>query len=173
MPRLASLIRSPVLEWRDVKTDETPVVESMGCWAIWPEQQFYDPTPREGWFPRNAGLGRSPLFCSAPILCSSSSLRRADISYTKGPSWLKAYPGYEHDKTSRFWDLARLSFPDARRERLNSAETTDQTPSPILNAVEDPDQQMLCMDYLFYVCGSKVRSHRQAYSIHTLTPSVL
>lgn len=124
-------------------------------------------------FPVTQGWVGPPLFYSAPILRSSSSPRRADISYTKGPSWLKAYPGYEHDKTSRFWDLARLSFPDARRERLNSAETTDQTPSPILNAVEDPDQQMLCMDYLFYVCGSKARSYCQAYSIHALTPPVL
>jgi len=57
VPRLASLIRSPVLEWRDIKIDESPVVESMGCWAVWPEQQYYDPNPREGWYPRNSGLG--------------------------------------------------------------------------------------------------------------------
>lgn len=57
IPRLASLIRSPVLEWSDIKIDEDPVTESMGCWAVWSAQQFYEPTPREGWFPRSSGLG--------------------------------------------------------------------------------------------------------------------
>jgi len=33
---------------------------------------------------------------------------------------------------------------------LNSGAEIDQTPSPVLGAVEDPDQQMLCMDYLYY-----------------------
>jgi len=70
VPRLASLIRSPVLEWSDVKIDETPVVESMGCWAIWPEQQIYDPNPREGFFPRNAGLGAFS-FSLLPFLAHS------------------------------------------------------------------------------------------------------
>lgn len=127
IPRLASLIRSPVLEWKDVKTDENPVTESLGCWAVWSVQQPFEPNPREGWFPRNSGL---------------------DVSFTKPPSWLQASP---NGKTSRFWDLARLSFPDARREWLNSGQYIEQVPSPILNVVEDPDQQMLCMDYLFYV----------------------
>ena len=69
VPRLASLIRSPVLEWRDVKMDESPVVESMGCWAVWPEQQYYESTPREGWFPRNSGLGAFFLLVfSQPLL---------------------------------------------------------------------------------------------------------
>ncbi|KAF9654199.1 hypothetical protein BDM02DRAFT_3182029 [Thelephora ganbajun] len=132
IPRLASLIKSPILEWRDIKIDESPVVESMGCWAIWPEQQYYDSIPREGWFPRNSGL---------------------DVSYTRAPSWVKANPGNEHDKTSRFWDLARLSFPDARREWLNNGQAIQQTPSPILNVIEDPDQQMLCMDYLYFAAA--------------------
>ena len=96
--------------------------------------------------------------------------RCADISYTKAPSWLKATPGDPNDKTSRFWDLARLSFPDARREWLNSGQPIDQTPSPVLNAVEDPDQQMLCMDYLYYVGAiTGVRSHRWACGVRPLT----
>lgn len=171
IPRLSSLIRSPVLEWRDIKIDEQPVTESLGCWAVWPQQQNYEPTPREGWYPRGAGLGR---FCfSAPSYIHSSfdSPRYADISYTKAPSWLKATPGDPNDKTSRFWDLARLSFPDARREWLNSGQPIDQTPSPVLNVVEDPDQQMLCMDYLYYVGAiTGVRSHRRVCGVCPLTP---
>lgn len=110
------------------------------------------------------------FFCSFVIQCSFIPPYCPDVSYTKGPAWLKAYPGNEDDKTSRFWDLARLTFPDARRERLNSVQAVDQTPSPILNVVEEPDQQMLCMDYLFYVCGSQVRCCLQAYDTRPLTP---
>lgn len=99
-----------------------------------------------------------PFFPPSPTHRSFDPPHRTDVSYTKGPGWLKALP--ENGKTSRFWDLARLSFPDARREWLNSGQPVDQTPSPILNVVEDPDQQMLCMDYLFYVGGVTVRCRR-------------
>ena len=85
-----------------------------------------------------------------PIHCSFDSPRSADVSYTKAPSWVKAFPDNQADKSSRFWDLARLSFPDARREWLNSGQPIDQIPSPALDVIEDPDQQMLCMDYLYY-----------------------
>lgn len=95
--------------------------------------------------------------------------RCPDISYTKAPTWLKAAPGNQNDKTSRFWDLARLSFPDARRQWLNSGQPIDQTPSPVLNVVEDPDQQMLCMDYLYYVGAiTGVRSHHRACRVRPL-----
>ena len=94
---------------------------------------------------------------------SFGSPHHTDVSFTMGPSWLKAYPGNDNDKTSRFWDLARLSFPDARREWLNSGQPIEQTPSPNLGVVEDPDQQMLCMDYLFYVGAIKVRCHLRAH----------
>ena len=169
VPRLASLIGSPVLEWRDVKVDEQPVVESVGCWAVWPEQQSEDSGARESWFPPRAGLGGFYLSAPPSIRCPFDSSHHVDVSYTKGPNWLKAQPGNVHDKTSRFWDLARLSFPDARREWLNSGQPLDQTPSPILKAIEDPDQQMLCMDYLFYVGAIRVRCCRQAQVI-LLTP---
>lgn len=127
IPRLSSLVRSPILEWRDIKIDESPTTETMGCWAVWAAQQPYEPAPREGWFPRSSGL---------------------DVSFTQPPPWIQASP---YGKTARFWDLARLSFPDARREWLNSGQDIQQTPSNVLNVIEDPDQQMLCMDYLFYV----------------------
>ena len=171
IPRLSSLIKSPVLEWRDIKIDEQPVTESLGCWAVWPEQQTYEPTPREGWYPRGAGLGGFRF--STPVTRSPliRFLARADISYTKAPSWLRANPGDPNDKTARFWDLARLSFPDARREWLNSGQPIEQTPSPVLNTVEDPDQQMLCMDYLYYVGAiTGVRSLRRTSVIYALIP---
>lgn len=71
VPRLASLIRSPVLEWRDVKIDDPPVVETMGCWAVWPEQQQSDPTPRQGHYPRHAGLGGFHFLPCSPFIAHS------------------------------------------------------------------------------------------------------
>jgi hypothetical protein len=167
VPRLSALIKAPVIEWRDVKDDQFPVVESMGCWAVWPAQQQYEPHPREGWFPRKVGLGTFCFFFTLlPIHCSSSAPRRVDVSYTTGPPWLRARPT---DKTALFWDLARLSFPDARRQWLHSGQPIEQTPSPILNVIEDPSQQMLCMDYLFYVGAYRVRCRKQAYCLSLLT----
>ena len=93
VPRLASLIRSPVLEWRDIKIDENPTLETMGCWAVWPEQQNYEPTPREGYYPRNSGLGE---FCLSLRSLSSlfirflTSCRRLvydGSSLAEGPTW--------------------------------------------------------------------------------------
>ena len=86
--------------------------------------------------------------------CSLFIRSRADVSFTQPPPWVQASP---YGKAARFWDLARLSFPDARREWLNSGQYIQQTPSRELNVIEDPDQQMLCMDYLFYVGAVGVR----------------
>lgn len=71
VPLLSLLLKTPVLEWRDVKIDEPYVTETMGCWAVWAAQQSYEPGPREGWFPRNAGLGGFLLLFSSPIHYSS------------------------------------------------------------------------------------------------------
>ena len=109
--------------------------------------------------------------CFAASLTYSSLTRfPPDVSFTQPPSWIKALPGNEHDKTSRFWDLARLSFPDARREWLNSGQDIQQTPSPTLGVIEDPDQQMLCMDYLYYAGAVMVRSSCPIPSVHLLIP---
>lgn len=170
IPRLSSLIRSPVLEWRDIKTDQEPVTETLGCWAIWNAQQSYELTPREGWFPRNSGLG---IFRFTPLFIYLSSLTRfpPDVSFTQAPAWIKALPDHEHDKTARFWDLARLSFPDARREWLNSGYYIQQVPSPFLEVIEDPDQQMLCMDYLYYVGANTVcRCCRNSFHLPSNPP---
>ena len=105
-------------------------------------------------FLAKSGWVRSICFTLLPNHCSSCAPHRVDVSYTTGPPWLRARPT---DKTARFWDLARLSFPDARRQWLHSGQPIEQTPSPILNVIEDPSQQMLCMDYLFYVGAYRVR----------------
>jgi hypothetical protein len=79
-----------------------------------------------------------------------------DIAYTKAPAWIKAIPGYEHSKMSNFWDLAKLSFADARDQYLGSEAEISRTPSPVHHLVSDPDDHLLCMDYLYYVGSTPV-----------------
>jgi hypothetical protein len=70
-----------------------------------------------------------------------------DIAYTKAPDWIKMLPNYEHDKGSSFWALARLAF--SRDRNLNLRE--DVLPSPIHGTVVNPDEHLVCYDYLYYV----------------------
>ena len=75
-----------------------------------------------------------------------------DISYTKAPSWVKMIPDYEHDQSATFWSLARLGFPEERAKSIG-----DARPSPTHQVTLDPDEHMLCYDYLYYVCAQQVR----------------
>ena len=84
---------------------------------------------------------------------SSYAVLGTDISYTRGPDWLKKVPNYEHDKCSTFWALARLAYPDDRNKNLGNT-----LPSPVHKTVLEPDEHMLCYDYLYYACADQVRS---------------
>lgn len=90
---------------------------------------------------------------SKPIVRCSPALRvlRADVSYTKAPTWIKLIPDYEHDKCSTFWALARLSFPEERSRNL-----VDPLPSPQHQVKLPPDDHLLCYDYLYYACAQQV-----------------
>ena len=66
---------------------------------------------------------------------------------------MKQIPNYEHDKCSTFWTLARLAYPEDRNKNLGNA-----LPSPYHNAILDPDEHMLCFDYLYYACAAQVGS---------------
>lgn len=55
---------------------------------------------------------------------------------------------------STFWALTRLSFPEERERSLGNT-----LPSPIHNATLDPDDHLLCYDYLYYACAQQVRPH--------------
>lgn len=56
-------------------------------------------------------------------------------------------------KGSSFWALARLGYPEDRQRHLRE----DIRPSPLHGAVLDPDDHLLCFDYLYYVGGHQVR----------------
>ena len=68
----------------------------------------------------------------------------SDISYTQAPSWIKLTSD-PNDVYSSFWSLARLSFPEARSQYIGHPD-----PSPQHQALLEPDDHLLCFDYLFY-----------------------
>ncbi|KAG2022927.1 hypothetical protein CC2G_000641 [Coprinopsis cinerea AmutBmut pab1-1] len=125
--RLRTAIRTPILEWHEVKNPNSTELEELGCWNTWEAVQERERFPR-----------RSPI----PNLLS------LDISYTLAPSWIKLIPNYIHDLHVTFWSLAALAFPEHRKENLGNPRESE------INKVRlPPDEQLLCYDYLYYVCA--------------------
>ncbi|KAH9857996.1 hypothetical protein C2E23DRAFT_855905 [Lenzites betulinus] len=118
-----------IVEWYEVKDPESEVVDDLGCWNVWEAVQFNEHNPRGSSVP---------------------DWLKLDISYTKAPNWVKLIPDYPHDLCSTFWSLARLSFPEERAKNIGSP-----LPSPVHNASLDPDEHMLCFDYLYYACAQQ------------------
>ncbi|EIN11023.1 hypothetical protein PUNSTDRAFT_85524 [Punctularia strigosozonata HHB-11173 SS5] len=119
----------PILEWRDIKDPESEEIEDIGCWNIWEAVQYEHKNPRHSHVPTWLNL---------------------DISYTRAPDWVKLLPGFGPDQHSTFWSLAPLAYPEARNASLGNI-----LPSPIHKAKLDPDEHMLCYDFLYYVTLNK------------------
>ncbi|KAM5533961.1 hypothetical protein V8D89_012386 [Ganoderma adspersum] len=129
VPRFINESGIDILEWDEVKDPESDVVDDLGCWNIWEAVQYHEHHPRTS---------------AAPDWI------KLDLSYTKAPDWVKMIPNYEHDSCSTFMALTRLSYPQERSRNVGHAE-----PSPLHNAVLDPDDHLLCFDYLYYACAQQ------------------
>ncbi|PPQ99550.1 hypothetical protein CVT24_005338 [Panaeolus cyanescens] len=129
MKRLRRDLRRPILEWHEVKKRNSTSLDDLGCWDVWRAVQDRD---------NNARYSPTP------------DLLRLDISYSKAPSWIKIIPAYEHDQHSSFAALSTLAFPEGRAEYGG-----DPLASPIRKLKLPPDDQMLCYDYLYYVCANQ------------------
>ena len=75
-----------------------------------------------------------------------------DPSYTKAPSWIKLIPQFRHDRHTTFASLASLAFDDVKQDVL-----VEPLESPTLHLKLPPDDQVFCLDYLYYVCSNQVR----------------
>ena len=71
-----------------------------------------------------------------------------DISYTKAPTWIKTIPRFQHDRFSSFSSLATLAFPEIRADVAGEPRESEQNHVKL-----PPDEQLLCYDYLYYVCS--------------------
>ncbi|KAJ2930506.1 hypothetical protein H1R20_g6581, partial [Candolleomyces eurysporus] len=129
VPRLRQLLKRPVLEWREVKDSSSRELDDLGCWNIWEAVQDREHYPRHSVVPDMLSI---------------------DISYTKAPKWLKLIPNFEHDMHSTFWSLAVLGFPEGRRDNLVPPRESQHH-----HVMLPPDEQVLCYDYLYYVCAAQ------------------
>ncbi|KZT30814.1 hypothetical protein NEOLEDRAFT_1174185 [Neolentinus lepideus HHB14362 ss-1] len=171
--RLAQALGTPVLEWHDVKEvrnnselgwslpfvptqsgpegveadgeiegEQRPPQNSweaqqdvVGCWEVWESVQSDEHFARRSAVPQWLGL---------------------DISYTQLPPSIKLVPDYVHDQHTTFWALAQYSYPEGRADALaripdGGAELTH--PAQASGETLDPDEQMMCLDYLYYVAA--------------------
>ncbi|KAI0690914.1 hypothetical protein BC835DRAFT_1280090 [Cytidiella melzeri] len=139
VPRFIEEAGIELLEWRDVKDSKSEEVEDIGCWSVWQAVQKSEDQPRGSDVPKWLNL---------------------DVAYTKAPDWIKILPGNDHDRGSSFWGLARLAFSRDRGLNLRH----DVLASPLHGAVVDPDEQLLCYDYLYYVGSHEWLEYDYEYS---------
>ncbi|KAI0756814.1 hypothetical protein C8Q80DRAFT_1215643 [Daedaleopsis nitida] len=138
VPRFIQESGVQILEWDEVKDSESDVVDDLGCWNIWEAVQYKEHHPRDSAVPDWLNI---------------------DISYTKAPNWVKSIPDYPHDMCSTFWALARLGFPQERAKNIGSP-----APSPKHQLTLDPDDHLLCYDYLYYACATQSQEYDYDYA---------
>ncbi|KII94081.1 hypothetical protein PLICRDRAFT_36319 [Plicaturopsis crispa FD-325 SS-3] len=138
VPRFSKSLEIPILEWRDVKNRDSEFVDELGCWSVWQAVQSGESNPRDS---------GNPGFI------------RTDISYTRGPDWLKLIPNFEHDQHTTFWSLATLSYPQVRAANL-----VEPLPSPQHGVQLPPDEQLFCYDYGYYLTAHQPWEWEYDYS---------
>ena len=145
VPRLASAINAPVLEWRDVKQENSTAFDELGCWTIWGLVGSTSGEPRGSKIPYRLGLGMLYLLSSFQIYPTAKPLSFQDVAYTALPKSSAIINGY----WLSFWTLAKLSFPSPRTRALE--EHPPQTPTPGSHAQLPPNEQLLCFDFMYYI----------------------
>ncbi|OCH88822.1 hypothetical protein OBBRIDRAFT_836268 [Obba rivulosa] len=139
VPRLARALNAPILEWADVKdlaaaeAQRESGQDEVGCWNIWEVDNVFAEGPRGSFTARVLNL---------------------DISYTRAPASVKLIPDFEHDSHSSFWALARLDAPNASAEILADPVAHPTRLTEQGHALP-PDEQLLCYDYVYYLCASE------------------
>ncbi|KDQ15100.1 hypothetical protein BOTBODRAFT_301821 [Botryobasidium botryosum FD-172 SS1] len=129
--RLGREIKTPVLEWRDVKDESSKQVELVGCWSPWAATGT-DGQPR--------GNGNAHHF-------------GIDVSYTRTPHDSNLLMSDRNDWHVKFWPLAELGFPDGRSRAI--AVAPGPTSSNILHGFANPDEHILCYDFLYFAVENR------------------
>ena len=55
--RLSQAIGMPVIEWRDLKKNDSGVKDEIGCWDVWEASQQDEHRPRISWLTDVLNLG--------------------------------------------------------------------------------------------------------------------
>ena len=121
LPRMASEIGMPLIEWQDLKSPNSVARDELGCWSVWATTKPADDSPRTGPIPNFLHL---------------------DVSYTPVPR--HTVPPDQH---VRFTPLAALTFPDGRKY----AGLPHEAPYASAGGHRQlPSERMACFDFLYY-----------------------
>ncbi|KDQ63266.1 hypothetical protein JAAARDRAFT_29285 [Jaapia argillacea MUCL 33604] len=125
LPRLRKQLGIPILEWHEVKDTDSEVLDDLGCWSVWEACN---------------NNGEGPRWTRAPWWLN------LDLSFTKAPDWICSHS----QNHARFWSMAPLAYPDTHKDSLGTPQ-----PSPEHKARLHPDEQLFCLDYLYYASVNK------------------
>ncbi|KAI5122360.1 hypothetical protein M0805_004118 [Coniferiporia weirii] len=132
VPRLSLLLEHPVIEWRDLKREDSEHTDEVGCWSIWSTVQ-----------PVNSD--------HAPRGNSIEQKLVLDVSYTPVPTYTIMFPEFDNDPHARFDSIAALTFPDGR----TAAHLPAHAPFPGKGSGHTalPDEHMACFDFPYYLAS--------------------
>ncbi|KDQ07958.1 hypothetical protein BOTBODRAFT_88478, partial [Botryobasidium botryosum FD-172 SS1] len=134
--RLSELLDLPIIEWWQVKDQSSSQIDALGCWSPWAVSGPDNMFRGNG---RWLDFGLDPSFTPTP----------RDVNYYDGPG----------DWHIRFWPLAELGFPSGR-----AREHGETWPSTYLGVTLEPDEQVLCYDFLYYAVADRPSEWNEDYS---------
>ncbi|KAJ7053007.1 hypothetical protein C8F01DRAFT_1261182 [Mycena amicta] len=138
LERLRSQLRTPILEWKDVKDVQSDKLEELGCWDI--HHKKWDSEVEE-------------VYLQTPINVN------VDVSYTPMPEWVRSGMNMLNDDLSMLlWPLASLvSF-------TKRANTLRRLPDPLRSPLNDialpPDDHLFCTNSLYFDLGTEALQGR-------------
>jgi hypothetical protein len=147
--RLSRALGIPILEWSQVKAENSSTIDDVGCWTVWKTVKEQENKVRFSYTPETILAGELLSLTKLNYIQWMLSIC-IDISYTRVPSWMNM--GENHVS---FWSLAKLAYPKGRADAIaaNAAE-----PSGAHGLELAPSSQLLCFDYLYYVSIDQVCS---------------
>lgn len=145
---LREQLRTPILEWRDVKDLtlkeqdnpwSTAEVEDLGCWTTRKENE------------------REPIRAENVV-----NHLGVDVSYTRVPTYTRVHPSDGEDDHIVFSQLASVMYP--LHPRVDPTELRLLAPSPHGRHLA-PDQHVSCIDTMYYATsGADVYEWRFSWS---------
>ncbi|KAJ7037600.1 hypothetical protein C8F04DRAFT_1393523 [Mycena alexandri] len=142
LPGLRKQLKTPILEWSQVKDITSETVEDLGCWDVqhktWEADRFYLEPPTD---------------------------LNLDVSYTPVPTWVHASLHSQTDRTERsmlLWPLASLI---AFNKRATSLKVLPKPAlSPLHQTLRAPDDQLFCTNSLVFNFGLQLLESAQDLS---------
>ncbi|KAK7005766.1 putative O-fucosyltransferase-like protein [Favolaschia claudopus] len=140
LARLRKELKTPILEWRDVKDPESKAIETVGCWDIHDKSWETD-----------------SYFLQPPVDLN------LDISYTSIPPWVRdSLEMDQKDRSMYLWPLASLISFSKRVTTMRALATP--SPSPLHQKIQAPDDQLFCSNHLSFDFSLRLLEVRQDIS---------